>query len=36
MTIHPNPTLSETGMEAADVFFGESAHVYTPKKRAEG
>jgi dihydrolipoyl dehydrogenase len=36
MTIHPHPTLSETVMEAADVFFGESAHVYKPKKRAEG
>jgi dihydrolipoyl dehydrogenase len=32
MTIHPHPTLSETLMEAADVFFGESAHVYKPKK----
>ena len=32
LTIHPHPTLSETMMEAADVFFGESAHVYKPKK----
>jgi dihydrolipoamide dehydrogenase len=32
LTIHPHPTLSETVMEAADVFFGESAHVYKPKK----
>ncbi|MCM3880943.1 MAG: dihydrolipoyl dehydrogenase [Vicinamibacterales bacterium] len=32
LTIHPHPTLSETIMEAADVFFGESAHVYKPKK----
>ena len=32
LTIHPHPTLSETLMEAADVFFGESAHVYKPKK----
>jgi hypothetical protein len=36
MTIHPHPTLSETVREAADVFSGESAHVYKPKKRAEG
>jgi dihydrolipoyl dehydrogenase len=36
MTIHPHPTLSETVMEAADVFFGESAHIYKAKKRAEG
>ena len=34
LTIHPHPTLSETLMEAADVFFGESAHVYKPKKAA--
>ena len=33
LTIHPHPTLSETLMEAADVFFGESTHVYRPKKR---
>ena len=32
LTIHPHPTLSETVMEAADVFFGESPHVYKPKK----
>ena len=32
LTIHPHPTLSETVMEAADVFFGESVHVYKPKK----
>ena len=32
LTIHPHPTLSETVMEAADVFFGESAHVHKPKK----
>jgi dihydrolipoamide dehydrogenase len=31
-TIHPHPTLSESVMEAADVFFGDSAHVYKPKK----
>jgi dihydrolipoamide dehydrogenase len=32
LTIHPHPTLSETVMEAADVFFGESVHVYKPKR----
>lgn len=32
MTIHPHPTLSETVMEAAEVFFGQSAHLYKPKK----
>lgn len=36
LTIHPHPTLSETIMEAAEVFFGESTHVYRPKKTATG
>ena len=34
LSIHPHPTLSETLMEAAEVFFGQSTHVYRPKKRA--
>jgi dihydrolipoamide dehydrogenase len=33
LTIHAHPTLSETMMEAAEVFFGEATHVYRPKKR---
>ncbi len=33
MSIHPHPTLSETLMEAAEVFFGTSTHVYRPKKK---
>jgi dihydrolipoamide dehydrogenase len=32
LTIHPHPTLSETVMEAAEVFFGHSTHVYRPKR----
>jgi dihydrolipoamide dehydrogenase len=32
MTIHPHPTLSETVMEAAEVFFGTSTHVYRPRR----
>jgi dihydrolipoamide dehydrogenase len=32
LSIHPHPTLSETLMEAADVFFGTSTHIYRPKK----
>jgi dihydrolipoamide dehydrogenase len=32
MSIHPHPTLSETVMEAAEVFFGTSTHVYRPKR----
>jgi len=33
LSIHPHPTLSETLMEAAEVFFGQSTHVYKPKRR---
>jgi dihydrolipoamide dehydrogenase len=33
LSIHPHPTLSETLMEAAEVFFGESTHVYKPKRK---
>jgi dihydrolipoamide dehydrogenase len=36
MTIHPHPTLSETIMESAEVFFGQATHVYRPKKKAAG
>jgi dihydrolipoamide dehydrogenase len=32
LTIHPHPTLSETVMEAAEVFFGQSTHIYKPKR----
>ncbi len=32
LTIHPHPTLSETLMEAAEVFFGQSTHVYRPRR----
>jgi dihydrolipoamide dehydrogenase len=33
LTIHPHPTLSETIMEAAEVFYGQSTHVYRPRRR---
>lgn len=33
LTIHPHPTLSETIMESAEVFFGTSTHVYRPKRQ---
>ena len=33
LTIHPHPTLSETLMESAEVFFGQSTHVYKPKRK---
>jgi dihydrolipoamide dehydrogenase len=31
LTIHPHPTLSETVMESAEVFFGTSTDIYRPK-----
>ena len=33
LSIHPHPTLSETIMEAAEVYFGQSTHVYRPKRK---
>ena len=33
MSIHPHPTLSETVMESAEVFFGHATHVYRPRRR---
>jgi dihydrolipoamide dehydrogenase len=33
LTIHPHPTLSETIMEAAEVYFGQSTHVYRPRRK---
>jgi dihydrolipoamide dehydrogenase len=32
LTIHPHPTLSETPMEAAEVFFGQATHYYKPRR----
>jgi len=32
-TIHPHPTLSETIMEAAEMFYGTSTDMYRPKKK---
>src|SRR6202158_4917350 len=32
LTIHPHPTLSETLMESAEVFFGTATDIYRPKK----
>jgi len=34
MTIHPHPTLSETIMGSAEVFFGTATDIYRPKKKA--
>ena len=33
LTIHPHPTLSETLMEAADLFHGLSTHFHAPKRK---
>jgi dihydrolipoamide dehydrogenase len=33
LSIHPHPTLSETIMEAADIFHGISTHYYRPKRK---
>jgi dihydrolipoamide dehydrogenase len=32
LTIHPHPTLSETLMQSAEVFFGTSTDLYRPRK----
>ena len=32
LSIHPHPTLSETFMEAAEVYYGQSPHLYSPKR----
>ena len=34
LTVHPHPTLSETLMESAEVFFGQSTHVYKPRRKS--
>ena len=31
-TVHPHPTLSETLMEAAEVFYGHSTHMFSRKR----
>ncbi|MEO5345239.1 MAG: dihydrolipoyl dehydrogenase [Magnetococcus sp. YQC-9] len=31
-TVHPHPTLSETLMEAAEIFSGQCVHVHTPQR----
>ena len=33
LTIHPHPTLSETMMGAAEVFYGHATDMYRPKRR---
>ncbi|MSR78361.1 MAG: dihydrolipoyl dehydrogenase, partial [Candidatus Omnitrophica bacterium] len=31
LTVHPHPTLSETLMEAAELFYGHSTHAFVRK-----
>jgi len=33
LTIHPHPTLSETLMNSAEVFYGTSTDIYRPKRQ---
>jgi dihydrolipoamide dehydrogenase len=34
LVIHPHPTLSESLMESAEVFFGQSTHVFKPRRKS--
>jgi dihydrolipoamide dehydrogenase len=33
LVIHPHPTLSESLMESAEVFFGQATHVFKPRRK---
>jgi dihydrolipoamide dehydrogenase len=33
LSIHPHPTLSETEMEAAEIFLGSATHMIAPSKK---
>jgi len=35
LIVHPHPTLSETLMEAAEVFYGQATHTFS-KRSKEG
>ena len=35
LPVHAHPTLSETLMECAEVFYGHATHTFTKKKAAE-
>jgi dihydrolipoamide dehydrogenase len=35
LTIHPHPTMSETIMEAAEVFYGHATHLYRKSKKSD-
>ena len=33
LSIHPHPTISETIMESAEMFYGTATSVYRPKRK---
>jgi len=33
LTIHPHPTLAETIMEAAELYYGTATHLYRPRRK---
>ena len=35
LSVHPHPTLSETMMEAAEVFYGHATHTFSRKKETK-
>ena len=35
LTVHPHPTLSETLMECAEVFYGYATHTIAKKRAGE-
>jgi dihydrolipoamide dehydrogenase len=35
LTVHPHPTLSETLMECAEVFYGYATHTISKKRAGE-
>ena len=34
-SVHPHPTLSETMMEAAELFYGHATHAFARKRTPE-
>lgn len=35
LTIHAHPTLSESIMEAAELIYGRTSHMYRPQKKGK-
>jgi dihydrolipoamide dehydrogenase len=34
-SVHPHPTLSETLMEAGELFYGTATHLFSPRRPAK-